>query len=195
MSAPKWRRGAEFIMDPEKHSTPLDRNERYRILVRCERMERATRGKGCRNGLLSRPALDILRTLLLRFTHKKTGVCFPSYDALQEATGYCRQTIATALQKLERAGVVTIVRRLKREVGELGGILCRQWSNLYAFRAPAKQLDLGATTAPPRLPPKPRVHYIDGSPDQEVFNRNELASSDAFSPQAIRRRRAAAGLR
>jgi len=195
MSAPKWRRGAEFIMDPEKHSTPLDRNERYRILARCERMERATRGKGCRNGLLSRPALDILRTLLLRFAHKKTGVCFPSYDALQEATGYCRQTIATALQKLERAGVVRIVRRLKREVGELGGILCRQWSNLYSFSAPAKQLDLGPTTAPPRLPPKPRVHYIDGNPDQEVFNRSELASSDAFSPQAIQKRRAHAGLR
>jgi len=92
-------------------------------------------------------------------------------------------------------GEVRIVRRLKREVGALGGILCRQWSNLYSFSAPAKQLDLGATTAPPRLPPKPRVHYIDGSPDQEVFNRNELASSEAFSPLAIQMRRAQAGLR
>ena len=141
------------------------------------------------------PQRMILRALLMRFHNRKTGLCFPSYDAIQEVTGLCRQSIAVALQRLESAGVLKITRRLIRVAGALGGAICQQCSNLYAFAEPAKQLDLGATTAPPRLNPRPRVYNADCNPNQGFSNKRNSTLSEAFSPQAIQRRRAQAGLR
>lgn len=190
-----YRQGAQFVVDPATLSTKLDGNQRAKILHACELMERRTKGKGLRNGVLGLPALIVLRCLLMRFHNRKTGLCYPSYSAIQEATGLCRQSIARALANLESARVLRITRRLVRVASEAGGIICRQWSNLYGFAALPGQLDLGAVTALPRLSPQPRVYEVDGNPKAEVFNRNELASSDAFSPQAIQRRRVQAGLR
>jgi len=191
----QYRREARFVINPEALSTPLDGNQRARILHSCEVMERKTKGKGCRNGILGIPAMMVLRCLLMRFHNRKTGVCFPSYDAIQEATGLCRQSIAVALQRLEAAGVLIITRRLIRVASALGGAICQQMSNLYAFAEPAKQLDLGATTAPPRLNPRPRVYNADSNPNQELFNKKDSRLREAFSYDAIERRRAKAGLR
>jgi hypothetical protein len=52
--------------------------------------------------------------LLLTFHNGGSGQCNPSYAALQERTGYCRATIAKALQILEAMKVLTITRRLVR---------------------------------------------------------------------------------
>ena len=190
-----YRREARFIANPEAFSTPLDGNMRAKILHKCEIMERKTKGKGQRNGILGVPAMMVLRALLMRFHNRKSGLCFPSYDAIQEVTGLCRQSIAVALQRLESAGVLKITRLLIRVAGALGGAICQQCSNLYAFAEPAKQLDLGATTAPPRLNPRPRVYQTDCNPNQGFSNKKNSTLSEAFSPLAIQRRRAQAGLR
>jgi len=189
-----YRREARFVMSPEALSTPLDGNQRAKILHAAEVMERKTKGKGQRNGILGVPAMMVLRALLMRFHNRKSGLCFPSYDAIQEVTGLCRQSIAVALQRLESAGVLKITRRLIRVAGALGGAICQQCSNLYAFAEPTKQLDLGATTAPPRLRPPPRVYKTDCNPNQGFSNKRNSTLSDAFSPQAIQRRRLQAGL-
>jgi len=191
----RYRREARFVMDPAALSTPLDGNQRAKILHKCEVMERKTKGKGQRNGILGVPAIMVLRCLLMRFHNRKTGLCFPSYDAIREMTGLCRQSIAVALQRLESAGVLKITRRMIRVAGALGGAICQQCSNLYAFAEPAKQLDLGATTAPPRLNPRPRVYQTDCNPNQGFSNKNNASLSEAFSPQAVQKRRAMAGLR
>jgi hypothetical protein len=131
----------------------------------------------------------------MRFHNRKTGLCYPSYDALQATTGLCRQSIAVALDRLERAGVLRITRRMVRIVGELGGIICQQSSNLYAFAELSGQLDLGATTRPRLALPNPRVYETDGNPKPEVFNRRGNRCTGAFSYEAIAKRRAQAGLR
>jgi len=131
----------------------------------------------------------------MRFHNRKSGLCFPSYDAIQEVTGLCRQSIAVALRRLESAGVLKITRRMIRVASAVGGAICQQCSSLYAFAEPAKQLDLGATTAPPRLRPPPTVYQTDCNPHQGLFNKKDSRLSEAFSPEAVQRRRAQAGLR
>ena len=190
-----YRRGAQFVVDPATRSTKLNGNQRAKILHACEVMERRTKGKGLRNGVLGLPALTVLRCLLLRFHNRKTGLCYPSYSAIQEATGLCRQSIARALDRLERAGVLRITRRLIRVAGELGGVLCQQTSNLYGFADLPGQIDLGATTRPRPVLPLPRVYKTDGNPKPEVFNRRGNRCTGAFSYEAIAKRRAQAGLR
>jgi hypothetical protein len=73
------------------------------------------KGKGRCNGPLTRCGLILLRALATRFLNRRTGLCCPSYTAMQEATGLCRQTVAVAIACLERAGVLTVTRRLRRE--------------------------------------------------------------------------------
>ena len=190
-----YRRDARFVINPGALSTPLDGNQRARILHAAEVMERKTKRKGCRNGILGVPALMVLRCLLMRFHNRGTGLCFPSYSAIQKATGLCRQSIASALHRLESAGLLVITRRLVRVAGMFGGTICQQCSNLYAFAEPTKQLDLGTLTAPPRLSPRPRVHQMDCNLHQIFPNRGKSLLREAFSPQAIQERRTKAGLR
>jgi hypothetical protein len=57
----------------------------------------------------------VLRCLAFGFLNPATGLCCPGYAAMVEKTGLCRQSIATGLARLERAGIVQIVRRLVRQ--------------------------------------------------------------------------------
>lgn len=156
----RYHRGVGFVMDVSRHATMLDRNQKARLLHACEVMERKTKGKGRRNGVLGIPALIVLRALLLKF-HGKSGQCFPSYDALQAVTGLCRQSIARAIANLEAAKVLTVTRRLVRFVGELGVVCVRQGSNIYGFSMPSARIDLwlraGVLSLRRRLKPQQAV--------------------------------------
>jgi hypothetical protein len=135
----RYRRGAGFIMDPLSVSTLLDRNQRARILFLAERLERSTKRKGRRNGLLGQVGLQVLRALVLSFQNSRTGLCCPSYDRLQEMTGLCRQSIRNALSRLEATGLVMITRRIVRQVVDICGtprLTAVQGSNLYGFAEP-----------------------------------------------------------
>jgi hypothetical protein len=85
-------------------------------MVLAEALERRTKLAGRRGGQLGYVGLQILRTLLFTIMNHSTGLLCPSYRALQERTGLCRQSIARGLACLERAGILRIARRL-----------CRQW--------------------------------------------------------------------
>ena len=78
----------------------------------CEALERRTKGPGQRNGQLGYTGLAVLRALIFGFLNRATGALYPSYDAIQRRTGFCRSSIAHALARLERCGVLTITRRL-----------------------------------------------------------------------------------
>lgn len=138
----RYRHGAVFVRDLLAVSTPLDRNMKARLLYRAETLERRTKTPGRRNGALGYVGLAVLRALLLRFHNSKSGLCCPSIMALQLATGLCRGAICDALARLERSGIVRIVRRIVRErVKRVSPITGRiesfvgtiQSSNLYAF--------------------------------------------------------------
>jgi len=131
----RYRRGSMFVRDPREHSTPLDRNQAARILFLAEQFELKSKAKGCRNGALGLTGLAVLRALLLRFQNRATGLCCPSYIALQEATGLCRQTIASALERLAGAGIVSWTRRIVRESVK-GIVVTRQASNVYRMQEP-----------------------------------------------------------
>jgi DNA-binding MarR family transcriptional regulator len=129
-SGNRYRRGSVFVMDPRAHSTPLDRNQRAKILAQAEAIERRTKVKGRRSGVLGLTGLAVLRALVLQYNN---GICNPSYSELQRRTGFCRQTIARALRALEAVGLIRVVRRLVRKVVD-GIVRVVQGTNLYAFQ-------------------------------------------------------------
>ena len=123
----RFRRNAEYAIDSFCF-TPIDQNGRIRVIVQAEELERRTKGKGCKSGILKQSGLTVLRCLLFTFCAVPTGRCCPSYEAIREKTGYCTSTIAGALHRLEAAGILRITRRLIRTPQG-----ARQTSNAYAF--------------------------------------------------------------
>jgi hypothetical protein len=123
----RFRRNAEYATD-SRAFRPIDRNQRVRVIVAAEALERRTKGKGCKSGVLGQSGLRVLRSLLFDFCAVPTGRCCPSYEAIREMTGLCYATISGALRRLEESGLVRIVRRILRT--PLGA---RQTSNAYAF--------------------------------------------------------------
>jgi Helix-turn-helix domain len=123
----RFRRGAEYLPDSLAF-IPIDCNQRIRIIITAEALERRTKGKGRKSGVLGQSGLRVLRCLLFDFCAIPTGRCCPSYEAIREKTGFCKSTISGALQRLEAAGLVRIIRRIIRT--PLGA---RQTSNAYAF--------------------------------------------------------------
>jgi Helix-turn-helix domain len=91
----------------------LDRNAKVRImhLARCL-MRRTEKGRAY--GQITAKAFAVLKALLWGFHNAKSGLCFPSYEAIAEAAGCARSTVAEAISSLEAAGILTWVHRLKR---------------------------------------------------------------------------------
>src|SRR5690242_12219450 len=123
----RFRRNAEYGADARVFK-PIDRNQRTRIILAAEALERRTKGKGPKSGVLGQSGLRVLRSLLFDFCAIPTGRCCPSYEAIRQMTGFCYSTISGALSRLEESGLVHIVRRIIRT--RLGA---RQTSNAYAF--------------------------------------------------------------
>jgi len=100
---------------------------------------RTEKGKAYR--AVSAETLAVLGALLWPFHNAKSGLCFPSDEAIAEAAGCARSTVAEALKALEEAGVLTWVHRIRR-IREGGRDLFRRptdWrvlrtSNGYRFR-------------------------------------------------------------
>ena len=111
-----------------------------------ESLERRTKPSGKRNGSLGYTGIRVLKALMALFANAKSGLCCPSYTALQAATGLSRQAIADALHRLETTKLLTITRRLVRArivrrspiTGAVESFIAVvQGSNLYAFNVPA----------------------------------------------------------
>jgi len=89
----------------------IDRNQRARLIFCAEAHERRTKQWGKRGGDLMPSGIQVLRCIAFRFLNLVRGAAWPSYDALQEATGLCRQCIADAIKRLEAAGFLIVTRR------------------------------------------------------------------------------------
>jgi hypothetical protein len=111
---PCWRKGSQFDRG-NQWRRPLDRNDRARILHCAEALERRTKQKHKRDGLLGQSALAVLRCLLFQFQNRQSGRLDPSYTQIQKITGFCRETVSKALKNLEIAGILEIMRRIVRE--------------------------------------------------------------------------------
>jgi hypothetical protein len=102
------------------------------------------RQPGQHRGPITRAFLDVLDALLWGFHNSRSGVCYPSYEAIAAKAECARRTVAEALKVLELAGVLTwqhrIARIQVREV-DLFGRWASRWrvirtSNAYVFRDP-----------------------------------------------------------
>jgi Helix-turn-helix domain len=84
-------------------------------------------------------AIDELvwRELAFRFTNKKTGACFPSYETLAIHAGCCRRTIGNSIKRLRDAGWLRWRRRWWRRKLP-GGIEVVADSNSYEVRIPRR---------------------------------------------------------
>jgi Helix-turn-helix domain len=118
-------------------AVPLDANEKVRLLHRARAMMRATE-KGKHYGAVSAKTYAVLCAILMQFHNCRSGRAFPSYDAIQEAAGCCRQTVAAALAVLEECGLLTVLNRLVRvrwkdELARAWRVRVMRTSNCYAF--------------------------------------------------------------
>jgi hypothetical protein len=121
----------------------LDRNAKVRIMHRAAALVRKTE-KGKHYGIITAKMLDVLKALLWVFHNGRSGLCFPSYEAIAKAAGCARSTVAEAIKALEDAGLLTWVNRIVRvreRCEDLFGHMGLRWrilrtSNGYQFRDP-----------------------------------------------------------
>jgi hypothetical protein len=126
----------------------LDRNAKVRVMHWGRCLSRRTE-KGRAYGVVTAKALAVLEALLWAFHNAKSGLCFPSYEAIAEAAHCARSTVAEAIKALEDAGILSWVQRVKRvreRCSDLLGDNGWRWrvlrtSNAYAFTDPSPAAD------------------------------------------------------
>ncbi|WP_162009823.1 helix-turn-helix domain-containing protein [Methylocystis heyeri] len=69
--------------------------------------------KGKHYGAITAKDYAVLGALLFQFANWNTGFCFPSYETIAEVAGCSRSHVAVAIKRLEAAGLLTWVNRLK----------------------------------------------------------------------------------
>jgi hypothetical protein len=128
-------------------AVPLDGNAKARIAAYARAWGGRHRQPGQHKGPLTRAFLDVLETLLWGFHNSRSGVCFPSYEAIAARAECGRTTVYEALQVLERAGVLSWQHRLTRireACTDLFGRHGWRWrvirtSNAYVFSDPLQR--------------------------------------------------------
>ena len=201
-----YRRHSIFILNEHLYASKLDRNDRAKIITAAEGLERATKREGRRNGSLGYVAIRILRALLFRYS-AKGRITSPSYDELQRRTGFSRTSIRAGLKRLQASGLLHIVRRITRKrvdrVSPLTGlpesfIGTVQAANVYLLKLP-RLLNIAPVERKRREPSRQcglnKQNSENNKQEKRLSKQWKEAVADAFSPLAIERRRAEAGLR
>lgn len=192
MPTRSYRHTASFVQDWRQHCRPLDRNERAKIVFLAEALERRTKLRGRRNGLLGYIGIAVLRCLLFGFLNVRTGLCCPGYDAMMAKTGLCKASIANGLARLERTGIVKIVRRLVRErvnrISPITGLPEQyvgtvQTSSLYSIHRPAAYAE-HLTLPPARPTPFPPKRQLELLERMQLLWASKLSLRDRIKPES-----------
>jgi hypothetical protein len=161
----RWRKGSVFDRGGD-FRRPISTKSRALVIDRAEALERSTKAKGQRDGVLGQSALMVLRALMCHFLDTKSGRCDPSYKQIQKQTGFCVQTIAVALKRLERAGILDITRRMVRRGAQIWNELTgrfvwrervEQQTNAYRVNFPVPERNQLGDLGTPLFKPKPDV--------------------------------------
>ena len=165
---------------------------------RAEALERSTKAKGQRDGVLGQSALMVLRALLCHFLDTQERTLDPSYKQIQKQTGFCVQTIAVALKRLERAGILEITRRIARIGAKLwneftGRFVWRerveQQTNAYMVNVPVPDRTEFGDFGMPLFKPKHDVHSDSTSQRESTsrfLHRVSAAQAAGCSPGELR---------
>ena len=185
----------EKVFGPGR-AVPLDRNAKARIAAYARAWSARNRQPRQHRGPITRAFLDVLKALLWGFHNSRSGVCFPSYEAIAAKAECARSTVAEAIKALEWAGVLTwqhrITRILVRE-RDLFGQWAGRWrvirtSNAYVFCDPKPGLPCGFSC---------KSENLTGTLDQEVLSLELAPAPDPNSPleRALARFGAALGVK
>ena len=104
----------------------------------------------------------MLRALLKRFYSHRDGTCFPSYDAIAEAAGCARSTVAAKLRVLEQLGIIETIRRkvvatFTSKAHRVRFDVAVQTSNSYRFNIPVMDRPRHGDLGLPLLKPRPEA--------------------------------------
>lgn len=108
-----WHGGSRFAGTGDFR--PIDRNDRWRVWVAAEALEKRTKQARKHGGVLGHTGLIVLRCLLFDFLNIGSGRLDPSYEAIAEKTNLARDTVIEAVKRLSIAGILEISRRIIRE--------------------------------------------------------------------------------
>lgn len=104
-------------------------------------------------GTLGSAAMRVLECLIFDFLNFATGRLDPGYHAIARKTGLSRSTIATALARLRKLGIIHWVRRSTMDRQDGGRFVLRQDTNAYAVLPATQWRGYGKPPEPP--PPHP----------------------------------------
>src|SRR4051812_3255128 len=185
--APLYHRGSVFG-PPER--CKLDRNLVAKILFLAEALDRRTRAKGQHGGLLKPKGLDVLRALLRRFYSYATSECSPSYDAIAEAAGCCRATVATKLRVLEMLGIIETIRRkvvasFTSRAHRVRFDVAVQTSNSYRFNLPVTERPRHGDAALPLLKPERSAETSTSSATIEAESKFQAETSSVLESRGV----------
>jgi hypothetical protein len=133
----------EKVFGPGR-AVPLDGNQKARIAAYAKAWSARNKQPRQHKGPITRAFLEVLEALLWGFHNSRSGVCFPSYEAIAAKAECHRDTVCEALKALEWAGVLTWQNRITRALvrqRDLFGRWSNRWtvirtSNAYVFRDP-----------------------------------------------------------
>jgi hypothetical protein len=101
----------EKVFGPAR-GIPLDGNAKARIKACVQGYNARYRQKGQHRGPITRAYMEVFEAMLWGFHNSKTGLCFPSYEAIAEKAKCCVDTVCEAIKVLETANVLTSVNRI-----------------------------------------------------------------------------------
>ena len=112
----KLRHSSQPYEAGEAFYRPITSKLASNIMRAAERFMKAAmraRLKGARRGDLTDIDLQILEVMIFQFMDWRSGRLEPSYSMISAATGRARDTIAKALERLERVGFIERMRRFR----------------------------------------------------------------------------------
>ncbi len=101
---PRSRR--EKVFGPAR-GIPLDGNAKARLKVYVRGYNASHKQPGQHHGPITRAGMDVFEALPWGFHNSKTGLCFPSYEAIAEKARCCRDTVHEAIKALEAANILS----------------------------------------------------------------------------------------
>jgi Helix-turn-helix domain len=161
-------------------AVPLDRNAKVRIAAYARAWSARNRQPRQHRGPITRAFLEVLEALLWGFHNARSGLCFPSYEAIAAKAECSRDTVYEALKVLEWAGVLTWQHRIARiQVRErdLFGRWASRWrvirtSNAYVFDDPLQR---------PAGDPASKSENPTGTVNQEILLSIQTAAANPNS--------------
>lgn len=110
---------------------PMPKKKAVQLWHRARDFDRQTRRKDHHGGAVGHAALQVLHALIFDFMNYASGRLDPSYAAIARKANVCERTVANALKRLKKLGILNWLRRCA-ESWQDGRFVLEQQTNAYA---------------------------------------------------------------